>query len=83
MDKEIAEIAEENRAAWAGKRLWCVVEEADGYTVHSHAPDGVSPSSRHGTKREAVARLMQLFQIGPVAPQTHPEKAVISTVENG
>ena len=83
MDKETAEIAAENRAAWAGKRLWCVVEEADGYYVHSHAPDGVSPSSRYGTKREAVARLMQLLHIGPVAPQTHPEKAVISTVENG
>ena len=81
MDKEIAEIAEENRNAWAGKRLWCVVEEADGYYVHSHAPDGVSPSSRHGTKREAVARLMQLLHVGPVAPQTHPETAVISNVQ--
>ena len=81
MDKETAAIAAENRAAWAGKRLWCVVEEADGYYVHSHAPDGVSPSSRHGTKREAAARVLQLLQIGPVAPQTHPEMAVISTVQ--
>ena len=81
MDKEIAEIAEENRNAWAGKRLWAIVEEANGYIVHSHAPDGVSPSSRHGTKREAAARVMQLLHVGPVAPQTHPETAVISNVQ--
>ena len=81
MDKEIAEIAEDNRSAWAGKRLWAIVEEAEGWAVHQHSLDGVSPSTLYPTKRAAIARLMQLLSIGPVAPQMHAETACIGNVE--
>ena len=81
MDKSIAEIAEETRKSWAGKKLWAIVEEADGWVVHQHSPSGVSPSTHYPTKREAIARLMQLLATGPIAPQMHPETACIGNIE--
>jgi hypothetical protein len=75
---DIAEIAAENRDSWAGKQLYAIVEDGDGWTVHAHDAENVSPSVRYPTGRAAIARVMQLMKVGPLAPQTHPEEATIS-----
>lgn len=80
MDNEIAEIARENREAWAGREVIAIVKEADGYSVHHHTADSVAPSSSYPDKRLAAARVLQLLHVGPVAPQSHPETACIGTV---
>lgn len=83
MDKQDTEVAE-IQTAWLAdnraKRRWIIVEEADGYSVHEHSWDGVAPPVTYPSPRLAVARLMQLLRIGPVAPQMHPERACIGSV---
>lgn len=81
MRDSIEDIARENREAWAGKTVFAIVEEVDGWSVHQHGPGGVCPAVTYPTERLAAARLLQLLRLGPVAPQTHPETACIGTVE--
>ncbi len=77
---DITEIARQNREGWAGKKIWVIVEDEDGFTVHQHSPDGVAPTSTYPSAGKAMSRLLQLLHIGPVAPQTHPETACIGEV---
>lgn len=68
------------------RRVWIVEERGADFIIHAwigpdytHGP-GVGPTSSYPTLRKAAARLMQLFAIGPVAPQTWPEEACIGTI---
>lgn len=80
-DHEIAEIVAEHQAAWAEKRRWVVVQEPNGFTVHEHMADSVSPTSRYSTVELAAARLLQLLGIKKsIAPQDHPETVCIGKV---
>jgi hypothetical protein len=82
INREIQQIARENREGWAGKALIAIVEESEGvFSVHQHFPDGVAPSSDYPNARAAVSRVMQLMRIGPVAPQTHAETACIGEID--
>jgi hypothetical protein len=69
---------EDNR----NKRRWMIVEEADGFTVHAHTFDSVSPTSHYESARTAASRILQLLHIGPVAPQHWPETACIGSISN-
>lgn len=62
-----------------GKPFWAITQEADGtYSVLERTRDGsIMPSSLHETKRLAAARLLQIMDLGPVAPQLEPESAEI------
>ena len=75
---------EEIRAAHSERFAACVrwfIVEIDGqYEAHEWTPTGVAPPSTYPTRRAAVARLMQLMRVGPVAPQTHPEEACIGEI---
>jgi hypothetical protein len=44
---------------------WCIQE----YSIQSAYPQTMKPNAR-----EMIARLMQLVDVGPVAPQIEPEK---------
>lgn len=64
------------------RNRWIVMENDDGYyEVHVHTEDGVAPPSVYPSKRLAVARLMQLLGVGPVAPQMTPEAVEVGNVE--
>lgn len=77
MDAHIREIATENLLATIGLPFVAVVEKDGEWWVLQHSESGVFPQSRHPSARLAVARVMQLLHVGPVAPQTHPETACI------
>jgi hypothetical protein len=64
-------------------KTYVLNELADGsFSVHlSDAQGNVWPTTVKPNAREAVARLMQLLQIGPVAPQIKPEKVCIGSIE--
>ena len=68
------------------RRVWMIEERGADFIVHSwHGQDdpngaGVGPASSYPTLRKAAARLMQLLHVGPVAPQTWPEKVCIGEI---
>lgn len=80
-DPEIEDIRRENLERIATARRCTMIVEIDGrIEVHQHTPDSIAPSSAYNTPRQAVARVAQLLQAGPVAPQTWPETACIGEV---
>ena len=58
-----------------------IVEVQDGYELHIHDRDSVWPVIKYPDKRTVAARLLQLLDIGPVAPQVHAEKVQIGSVK--
>jgi hypothetical protein len=60
---------------------WIILDAVGGYEVHCHTKDGVAPPTSYPTKRLAASRLLQLLGIGPVAPQDHPERICVGTVQ--
>lgn len=80
LDPEIVEMQNAYHEEFRRKRRWIIVEEADGYSMHEWSIDGVAPPSAYPTKRQVAARLLQLFHIGPVAPQTWPESVCIGSI---
>lgn len=79
---EITEIQAFWNAKWRDKRRWIIVEESDGtYSIHEHMIDGVAPPVIKPDKRAVASRLLQLLQIGPVAPQDYPEEFCIGEID--
>jgi hypothetical protein len=79
---DISAMQSEWNARWRDKRRWIIVEEGDGtYSIHEHMIDGVAPPTVKPDKRSVAARLLQLLQIGPVAPQYYPQEHCIGTFE--
>lgn len=62
------------------KQTWILEDYGAGFILHTWTPDGVAPPTSYASKREIASRLLQLLQIGPVAPQTWPEEVCISSV---
>lgn len=78
----VESIKQETFGRLKSARLFIIEEGVDGeWIIHQWHNEGVAPQSSYPTKRLAAARLLQLLHIGPVAPQTHPEKICIGTVE--
>lgn len=87
-EEYIAEIQRENLLSHIGRSLWAVVDLPNGrFGVYSQSAGGAGPLTEYNTKRQAAARLLQLMETGPVAPQTWPERIEIGYVrtrdENG
>ncbi|WP_354243497.1 hypothetical protein [Bradyrhizobium sp. LA2.1] len=64
-------------------RVWIVEDYGSGFMVHDWTPEGVAPPMSYPTLRKAASRLLQLFGIGPVAPQTWPEEACVGSITTG
>jgi hypothetical protein len=60
---------------------YTITENADGFVLAEERGESVYPHTQKATAREVVARLMQLMEIGPVAPQTYPERVCIGFTE--
>lgn len=58
-----------------------VTDTGAGFVIDEETPDSVMPQTHKATAREAIARVMQLLQVGPVAPQTWPEEVCIGFIE--
>lgn len=61
------------------KQTFVLVERDDGtwtieHYVHGEQKDSSYPITYKPTAREAMSRVLQLLDLGPVAPQTHPER---------
>jgi hypothetical protein len=87
IDDEIAQIKRETFEGLAdARRVWIIEERGADFIVHawsgpaSEFGAGVAPASGYPTLRKAVARLLQLLHVGPVAPQTWPEDICIGQV---
>jgi hypothetical protein len=53
----------------------------DGWSIyHLDSKGNVWPTTVKRSAREVVSRLMQLLEIGPVAPQTFPEEVCIGSI---
>lgn len=86
-DDEIASIKRETFEQFKNsRRVWLIEERGGEFIVHNWSGNdgqygaGVGPPSRYPTLRKAAARLLQLLQVGAVAPQTWPENVCIGTV---
>jgi len=63
-------------------KKWTITEDDNGVHIVEEDDEGnITPTTTKPTRREAVSRLMQLMNIGPVAPQTDPENICIGTIE--
>lgn len=91
-DEQIADIKREAFDRFKGSRqVWIVEEIGADFRVHYWTGDewkngaGVSPQHDYPTLRKAAARLLQLFGVGAVSPQTWPERVCIGeiTMEDG
>lgn len=80
-DPEIIEIQQDWLEQHGEHKRWMIVKTDDGYELHVHDRDSVSPTSTYPTKRLVASRLLQLLHIGPVAPQIEPETAEIGRLE--
>lgn len=59
-------------------------QRADGCWHITHEKgESIYPTTSYDTPRKAASRLLQLLDIGPVAPQTHPERVCIGEVSGG
>jgi hypothetical protein len=54
---------------------------SNGWELSIEKGESIFPTTTYKTKRLVVARLSQLLDIGPVAPQTHPERICIGVIE--
>lgn len=61
---------------------WLITQHDDGHFTLEQSDDrgNVWPPTEKATARLIVARLSQLLEIGPVAPQTTPESVCIGQV---
>lgn len=81
MDPEVEAMKTGYYDRWRDRELVVIERVPDaGWVVHWHMEDSIAPPSEYATKREAVARVMQLMQTGVVAPQTRPESVCVGTV---
>lgn len=80
-EEEIADIKQETFDMFkTSPRVWIIEERDERFIVHRWTPGGVGPASDYPTRRKAAARLLQLLEVGAVAPQTWPESVCIGTV---
>ncbi len=87
-EEYVAKIQRENLLSWVGRNVWAIIDLPDGtFGVYSQSAGGAGPVTGYNTKRQAAARLLQLMETGPVAPQTWPESIEVGYVrtrdENG
>lgn len=69
-------------AEWSDKHRWIIVEEVDGtFTIHEHKRDSVFCPTPKKTAREVAARMLQLLNVGPTAPQDWPEEIFVGEIE--
>lgn len=63
-------------------KQYLITQLSDGSFVLDESDDSGNswPQTKKTTARQVVARLMQLLEIGPVAPQIHPEEVCIGEV---
>ena len=79
---DITEMQAEWNAGWRDKHRWIIVEESDGtFTIHEHTRDSVYCPTVKKTAREVASRMLQLLNVGPVAPQDWPEEICIGEIE--
>jgi hypothetical protein len=64
------------------KNRYSLTEQDDGsWLIEQESGSGSTwPAITKPTKRAAIARLMQLVDIGPVAPQLEPESVCIGSI---
>lgn len=57
-----------------------ILTEIDGeWAIEQIEVSGIWPTVSKKTDREVVARLMQVLGVGPVAPQTEPERIEVGS----
>lgn len=63
-------------------KKYVITQHDDGRFVLEESDDrgNVWPPTEKDSARQIVARLMQLLEIGPVAPQITPEKVCIGEI---
>ena len=58
-----------------------ILTEIDGvWTIEQIICESIYPTTKKQDDRAMIARLMQLIGVGPVAPQTEPEKVGINGI---
>lgn len=63
--------------------IYTITETSDGFIIEEQCGENIFPQTRKATAREVIARLMQIMNVGPVAPQTFPEEVCMGYVESG
>lgn len=79
---DITQMQAEWQAGWRDKERIIIVMEPDGtYTIHQHTKDSVYCPTEKKTAREVAARILQLLEVGPTAPQDWPEEVCIGEID--
>ena len=61
--------------------IYTITETSDGFVIEEQCGENILPQTHKATAREVIARLMQIMNVGPVAPQTFPEEVCIGYVK--
>lgn len=79
---DVSAIKQEVLTTFVGRPMWAIIDLPNGmYGVYSHNDQSVGPVIEYNTRRQAAARLLQLMELGPVAPQTWPESICVGHAE--
>lgn len=79
---DITQMQAEWQAGWRDKERIIIVMELDGtYIIHQHTKDSVYCPTEKKTAREVASRLLQLLNVGPVAPQDWPEEICVGEID--
>jgi len=82
LDAEIEAMADKHWELGRGKPRWLIIDMGDHFTLREMSQDSVMPPCDKQTKREIAARLLQVMEIGPVAPQNFPEEIGINMIND-
>lgn len=58
-----------------------IIEDDEAWHVSMVEGESIYPTTSYPTSRLAVARVLQLLDLGPVGPQDHPEDIEIKLEE--
>jgi hypothetical protein len=82
LDQEIEAMADGHWELGRGKHRFLIIDMGDHWTLREMTNDSVMPPCDKGTKREIASRLLQVMEIGPVAPQSFPEEICINMIND-
>lgn len=80
LDEELKRCKDEQAERLRDKRVIAIAEVNGEFVVERWSSDSVWPTMEYPTRQKAAARVLQLLGIGPVSPQTWPERHCIGSV---
>ena len=82
LDQEIEDMADKHWELGRGKHRFLLIDMGTYWTLREMDRTSVYPPCDKGSKREIASRLLQIMEVGPVAPQMVPEEIGVNMIND-